>query len=503
MAVKWEYKQFTGEVKATNDKEGIIEGYLNTIGNIDDGNDRTLAGAFRKTISDAYERKSAHAYEFLWPYLWNHDYNLLPPGGIFDADEDKKGLYIKTRLNLDLQMGRDLYSSFKMKTVNKQSMGYRAIRYDYVRDNDQMVRDLLEVAIREGSAVVFPMNDEAAITNVKSASGATDLPIADRDETWDGTEAHDQIVKWATQEDGLLDQMKMKQCHFWYDSSAPDKVTSYKLPFCYIRVGKPVAIPRGIFAVAAVLSGARGGAQLGGDLDAVKVKVASYYHRMAKQFNDEGIVPPWQKSVAPMISTKDFAGHYAIALAADSIEDWGDVVASFWQAVVDAFTIGDSPLEDVRASLIQFNAAVEAWTQEAIEVNLTAYLNEQGGYGPGALPAYYEFMRTTHMPDFKYYLEQKAGARLSRATANALASHIDTLKNASLMHTQTKSAIDSVAADLSRILGSQAYVTEDDNGKRQSLPEPRQADALTCQPEYSTEQEMAELDQLATWLQNR
>src|SRR6266568_6920418 len=103
-----------GEIKATNDQKGIVEGYLNYIGNVDFGDDRTMPGAFKKTLADSYARKSAQGLDFLWPYLWNHDYSQLPPGGIFEADETKKGLYTKTQFNLDIQSGRELYSSFKM-----------------------------------------------------------------------------------------------------------------------------------------------------------------------------------------------------------------------------------------------------------------------------------------------------------------------------------------------------------------------------------------------------
>ncbi len=159
-----------GDIKATNDAQGIVEGYLNYIGNIDFGDDRTMKGAFRKTIRDSYERKSMQGLDFLWPYLFNHDYNHLPPGGIFDADETSKGLYIKTQFNLDIQMGRELYSSFKMRTMVKQSMGYKALQVEYVKDEEtkRTIRNLLEVAVMEGSAVVFPMNDLAQVDTVKN-----------------------------------------------------------------------------------------------------------------------------------------------------------------------------------------------------------------------------------------------------------------------------------------------------------------------------------------------
>ena len=149
-----------GEIKVIDDKKGIIGGYLNYIGNIDYGEDRSMPGAFRKTLQDSYSRKAAQDLDFLWPYLFNHNYDtLLPPGGIYDADEDRKGLYTKTQFNLDVQLGRELYASFKMGTMKKQSMGYRAIQVDWVKEEGRSIRNLLEVAVMEGSAVVFPMND--------------------------------------------------------------------------------------------------------------------------------------------------------------------------------------------------------------------------------------------------------------------------------------------------------------------------------------------------------
>src|SRR6266566_541417 len=156
-----------GEIKATNDAKGIVEGYLNYIGNIDFTEDRTMPGAFKKTLSDSYARKSAQNLDFLWPYLFNHSYDILPPGGIYEANEDRRGLYIKTQLNLDMQMGRELYASFKMGTMKKQSMGYKALQVEWVKEGGKSIRNLLEVAVMEGSCVVFPANDLSQITTVK------------------------------------------------------------------------------------------------------------------------------------------------------------------------------------------------------------------------------------------------------------------------------------------------------------------------------------------------
>src|SRR6266704_543914 len=167
---KTEYFPCISEIKEVNDAKYQIGGYLNYLNNIDFGQDRTMPGAFRKTLHDSYARKTQQHLDFLFPYLFNHDYSQLPPGGIYDADEDKAGLYVRVQFNPDIQLARELYSSFKMKTMCKQSMGYKCIQSEFVKDEKtgQTIRNLLEVAVMEGSAVVFPMNDLAQVDTVKN-----------------------------------------------------------------------------------------------------------------------------------------------------------------------------------------------------------------------------------------------------------------------------------------------------------------------------------------------
>ena len=167
---KVEYFPCISEIKEVNDTKYQIGGYLNYIGNIDYGDDRTMPGAFHKTLSDSYARKAQQHLDFLFPYLFNHDYSQLPPGGIYDADEDKSGLYVRVQFNPDIQLARELFSSFKMKTMSKQSMGYKCIQSEFVKDEKtgRSIRNLLEVAVMEGSAVVFPMNDLAQVDTVSA-----------------------------------------------------------------------------------------------------------------------------------------------------------------------------------------------------------------------------------------------------------------------------------------------------------------------------------------------
>src|SRR6266567_4583580 len=92
--------------------------------------------------------------------------------GIIEAHEDRKGLYIKVQMSMDTEMGRNIYTSFRSGFLKKQSMGYKALQVEYVKDEEtkRTIRNLLEVAVMEGSAVVFPMNDLAQVDTVKNQS---------------------------------------------------------------------------------------------------------------------------------------------------------------------------------------------------------------------------------------------------------------------------------------------------------------------------------------------
>src|SRR6266567_5066798 len=90
--------------------------------------------------------------------------------GIIEAHEDRKGLYIKVQMSMDTEMGRNIYTSFRSGFLKKQSMGYKAIQVEFVKDEEtkRTIRNLLEVVVMEGSAVVFPMNDLAQVSTVKN-----------------------------------------------------------------------------------------------------------------------------------------------------------------------------------------------------------------------------------------------------------------------------------------------------------------------------------------------
>jgi hypothetical protein len=114
-----------------------------------------------------------------------------------------------------------------------------------------------------------------------------DLPLADRDREWDGAAAEKRVRAWAKAEDEPNE--RYRDAHVWYDADAKENFGSYKLLVADVVGGKLVAVPRGVFAAAAVMQGSRGGVDLPAkDVDRVKSHLAKYYAKL-----DE--TAPWDR----------------------------------------------------------------------------------------------------------------------------------------------------------------------------------------------------------------
>jgi HK97 family phage prohead protease len=127
----------------------------------------------------------------------------------------------------------------------------------------------------------------------RSASGASDLPIAPRDTAWDAAAADKRVQEYAGGD--KMDWAKYAKAFFYVDETNKELLGSYKLQFADVIDGSLVAVPKGIFAVAGVLNGARGGVDIPeSDAMEIKDKVSAYYDRLAKEFNDDSIKAPFE-----------------------------------------------------------------------------------------------------------------------------------------------------------------------------------------------------------------
>ena len=113
-----------------------------------------------------------------------------------------------------------------------------------------------------------------------------DLPMADRDREWDGAAAERRVREWAGAEDRPT--AKYRDAHVWYDADAKENFTAYKLLIADVIDGRLRAVPRGVFAAAAVMQGSRGGVDVPDkDRDRIKSHLAKYYDKLGES-------APWE-----------------------------------------------------------------------------------------------------------------------------------------------------------------------------------------------------------------
>ncbi len=148
-------------------EDGVIEGYLNTFNHSDRIGDNTQKGAFSKSIE-----KIKNAGDVL-PMLFGHDHTKV--AGIWtEIKEDEHGLWGKGQINLDTQLGQELYSNIKMGAVKGISIGYFEVVTDYDRKTGDKL--LKELDLIEASIVLLPCNEQSQVESVKTAIDKGEQP---------------------------------------------------------------------------------------------------------------------------------------------------------------------------------------------------------------------------------------------------------------------------------------------------------------------------------------
>lgn len=135
---------------------GEFEGYGSVFNEIDSYGDQIVPGAFTNSLADHKSRGTLPAM------LWQHD-PYRPIGAYTEMKEDSRGLWVKGKLALDTQFGREAHSLLKMGALNGMSIGYRTRE----ADKDNGIRTMREVELWEVSLVTFPANKSARVEGVK------------------------------------------------------------------------------------------------------------------------------------------------------------------------------------------------------------------------------------------------------------------------------------------------------------------------------------------------
>jgi HK97 family phage prohead protease len=489
-----EYKTVSFLVKSVDQDQGIVTGIASKFSNVDYGKDMVEPGAYKKTLADGASRMQS-GRRFMYPTLWMHTPEQ-PTGGVIAGTEQADGLEVTMKYDISTNgagipnnpIATMVFSGFKEGYIDELSIGYIPIKYDYDKAG---VRHLREIQLIEISAVTmnFAMNPEALVpaSGVKSmfqhkgASGKTTWPLGERDAAWDNGAAHNRIVDHFTDSDGNLDTAGMKSVHFWFDDSAPENVTSYKLLFCDLVDGAIKAMPRAIFACAGS-HGVDAADIPDDDKTSVKSKIETYYTRMAKEFDDDSIVVPWSDKAKRgrfRMDKKDFNDHYREEVIEDWLwSDWLNLTKALQSAILDMFLIGDSPQDDVETTVLNdgiggpgFITALKNYVQKGIDLDVSNYLNElmqsTGCTDPDNLMWY--MSRARHHAT-------KAGRTISAATQSSIEQHQAEMK--AMLDEHQKAVADSCAAmrqkvsDLTQLWSEEgqgpAYGNDDDSDSGKS-----------------------------------
>ena len=145
------------EIKFSNTKKGQFEAYASKFNGIDSYRDTVLPGAYLESIE---EGKTI-------PMFINHDSYQIPAGKYSDLKEDESGLLVVGHIDLNHTNGPSLYSALKNETMDALSIGYRIRKGGAYEDEDEGVRYLTNIDLKEISVVNFPADNDARITVVK------------------------------------------------------------------------------------------------------------------------------------------------------------------------------------------------------------------------------------------------------------------------------------------------------------------------------------------------
>jgi len=144
------------ELKFSSSKTGVFEGYASKFGGIDSYGDTIMKGAYEKTLKE--DRAPS--------MFVNHNSDQVPVGDWIELSEDDSGLFVVGRIDMNHKDGPTVHSALKRGAMSGLSIGYKVAKGGGV-GNDHGGQDLSEIILREISAVNFPADDLARISNVK------------------------------------------------------------------------------------------------------------------------------------------------------------------------------------------------------------------------------------------------------------------------------------------------------------------------------------------------
>jgi uncharacterized protein len=135
---------------------GVFVGYASLFGVRDAAGDMVMPGAFAASL----KRRAPENIRM----LFQHD-PAEPVGAWLEMIENERGLYVRGRLDQNVQRGRELLSLLECRGLDGLSIGFKTVTAS--RDKLSHTRKLLRIDLWEVSLVTFPMLEGARASALK------------------------------------------------------------------------------------------------------------------------------------------------------------------------------------------------------------------------------------------------------------------------------------------------------------------------------------------------
>ena len=172
-----EYKSFT--TVAETEESGVVTAVVSVFSNVDRANEKIRPGFFKESLARRLPR-----------VCWSHDWTR-PLGKTLEARELEPGdpllpapiahlggLWVRGKLNLETQAGREAYAHLKAGDLDEFSIGYQVL--EDATDKKSGVRELIRGDCYEWSPVLVGANPSTQLLSVKTA--APRAPLADAEQ---------------------------------------------------------------------------------------------------------------------------------------------------------------------------------------------------------------------------------------------------------------------------------------------------------------------------------
>jgi uncharacterized protein len=139
---------------------GVFEGYGSLFNRVDSAGDMVLPGAFAASLKS----KGPQGIRM----LFQHDPKEVI-GTWLELRENERGLFVRGRINREVQRGRELIALIEQRALDGLSIGFRTV---FASREKSGARRLHRIDLWEVSLVTFPMLEGARVSGIRARANA-------------------------------------------------------------------------------------------------------------------------------------------------------------------------------------------------------------------------------------------------------------------------------------------------------------------------------------------